>query len=87
MTDVQSRACRALAAIHAAHPHQHVALVSHGDVLRALVAKVLDASLDRIDRFTIDPASFSVLEPHWSGFALTRLNCHAYSSHCCAAHS
>lgn len=86
MTDVQSRACRALTMMADAHPGDHVAIVSHGDVLRALVAKVLDAPLDRIDRFTIDPASVSILKRGWSGFELTRLNCHAYRSHRCAAY-
>lgn len=87
MIDVQSRACRALTAIHRAHPHDHVAIVSHGDVLRALVAKLIEAPLDRIDQFTIDPASLSILEPSWRGFEVTRLNCHAYRDHCCAPHS
>jgi broad specificity phosphatase PhoE len=84
MRDVQLRACRALTRIARAHPDETVALISHGDVLRALVAHVLDAPLDRIDAFAIDPASVSVIVPTDRGFELTRLNCHAYSRHCCA---
>ena len=87
MVEVQARACRALTRIHQVHPHDHIAIISHGDVLRALIAKLIEAPLDRIDQFTIDPASVSVLQPSWRGFELTRLNCHAYSDHCCTAHS
>jgi probable phosphoglycerate mutase len=87
MVDVQSRACRALTQIHQSHPHDDIAIVSHADVLRALLAKLLGMPLDRIDQFTIDPASVSVLQPSWRGFELTRLNCHAYSDHCCTAHT
>jgi probable phosphoglycerate mutase len=86
MVDVQSRACRALTRIHQAHQEGHIAIISHGDVLRALVAKLIDSPLDRIDQFTIDPASVSVLQPGWRGFELTRLNCHAYSDHCRTTH-
>ena len=87
MVDVQSRACRALKEIHEAHPTDHVAIISHADVLRALVAKLIETPLDRIDQFTIDPASVSVLRSSWRGFELTRLNCHAYSDHCCTTDS
>jgi len=85
MADVQSRACAALTAIHRAHPRQTVAIVSHADVLRVLVAAIIGTPIDRIDQFTIDPASVSVVEPTWRGFELTRLNCHAYRHHCCAS--
>jgi broad specificity phosphatase PhoE len=87
MVDVQSRACNALQRINDAHPHEHVALVSHGDVLRALVARLIEAPLDRIDQFVIDPASISVLEPTWRGFELIRLNCHAYCDDRCTSDS
>jgi broad specificity phosphatase PhoE len=87
MVDVQFRACRALTRLHQAHRNEHVAIVSHGDVLRALVASVLGSPLDRIDQFAIDPASITVLERSWRGFELTRLNCHAYSDNRSAAHS
>lgn len=86
MLEVQARACRALTQIQRAHADEDVAIVSHADVLRALVAKIIQTPLDRIDQFTIDPASISVLQPTWRGFELTRLNCHAYRDHCCPAH-
>ena len=86
MLDVQHRACRALTRIHQRHNEAHVAIVSHGDVLRALVAKMIDAPLDRIDQFAMDPASISVLQPNWRGFEVTRLNCHANCDHCCPSY-
>ena len=85
MCDVQTRACRLLSRVHGAHPGATVALVSHADVLRALVARIIDMPLDRLDAFALDPASISVLSPHDHGFELTHLNCHAYSGHCCAS--
>jgi broad specificity phosphatase PhoE len=86
MLDVQHRVCRALTSIHQRHKNAHVAIVSHGDVLRALVAKVLNVPLDGIDQFAIDPASISVLQPNWRGFEVTRLNCHANCDHCCPSY-
>ncbi len=86
MVDVQTRACRALTRIHREHPQEHVAVVSHGDVLRVLIAGLLDMPLDRIGQFAIDPASVSVLQPSWRGFELIQLNCHAYRDHCCPTH-
>ena len=87
MLDVRLRACRALTQSYGKHQGEHVALVSHGDVLRTLVAHLLGSPLDRIDQFTIDPASVSVLEPTWRGFELTRLNCHADRDHRCTSHN
>lgn len=85
MRNVQMRAFRALRTMHRAHGDSPIAVVSHGDVLRALVAKVIDVPLDRLDSFRIDPASVSVLEPAMSGFELTQLNNHAYRDHLSAA--
>jgi broad specificity phosphatase PhoE len=85
MIDVQLRACRALTWIHDNHRCRHIAVVSHGDVLRSMVANVIGAPLDGIAQFTIDPASVTVLEPAGGGFELTRLNCHAYRDDCCTA--
>jgi len=86
MIDVQRRACRALTGIHRMHPDDNVAIISHADVLRVLIAQIIETPIDRIDHFAIDPASISVLQPSWRGFQLTRLNCHAYRDHCCPAH-
>ena len=63
---------RALAEVHAIvarHPRGRVAVGSHGDVIRMLVAHHAGAHLDRFQRTVVDPASVSVVhlgqgEPH-----------------------
>ena len=49
------------------HHGAAIAVVSHRDVLRSIMAKVLDVPLDRLDAFRIDPASVSSLE--WTSTA------------------
>lgn len=51
-----------------AHPQGRVLVVSHGDVIKALLAHTLGLSLDLLERFAIDPASLSVIEtgPGWA---------------------
>jgi probable phosphoglycerate mutase len=87
MLDVQVRVCRAVSRLCDAHNDATFAVVSHGDVLRALVASVIDVPIDRLDSFRIDPASVSVLEPTAHGFELVELNNHAYRDYCCSTHS
>lgn len=59
--DVSRRAMEGLRALVARHPDGQVLLVSHGDVLKAMVASCLGLSLDLLERFDIAPASVSVL--------------------------
>jgi probable phosphoglycerate mutase len=62
LTAVQARACRTLDRIAARHPDPHnaaVAVVSHGDVIRALLLLFLGMSVDHIHRLEIAPASVS----------------------------
>nr|WP_276208690.1 histidine phosphatase family protein [Caulobacter sp. 17J65-9] len=61
MTEVQARVARALARLRDRHPGQTVAVVSHGDVIKAAVATALQLSLDGLQRFDIAPASVSTL--------------------------
>lgn len=58
---VPRRATAALHRLRGRHPDQHVLVVSHGDVLKAMVADALGLSLDNLERFDIAPASISVL--------------------------
>lgn len=62
MLETQSRMVRRLQSLAAGHPDETVAIVSHGDPLRALVAYYLGMPLDLMLRFEISPASVSVLE-------------------------
>ena len=45
----------------ARYPDRYVLVVSHGDVIKAVIASCLGLSLDLLERFDIAPASVSVL--------------------------
>lgn len=59
--DVPRRAMAGLRRLVQAHPEGHVLVVSHGDVLKSIVAACLGMSLDDLERFDIAPASLTVL--------------------------
>jgi broad specificity phosphatase PhoE len=59
--EVPVRASAGLRRLSIAHPDQHVLVVSHGDVLKAIVAACLGVSLDHLERFDIAPASVTLL--------------------------
>lgn len=81
MIEVQGRMLRLVDRLCAAHPAQTVALVSHGDVIKATLAHHLGVPLDLFQRIEISPASVSVvrIERHGpvvlliNGFAEDRL--------------
>lgn len=58
----QLRAADAVEAVIARHPRRPVALVSHGDVIKALTAFYLGLPLDLFQRLHVGPASVTVLE-------------------------
>lgn len=62
MLDVQARVVGFLDALRRRHPEEHVAVVSHGDVLRGAVLHYLGMPIDHFLRLEIEPASISVLE-------------------------
>ncbi len=55
-------------------PGERIALVTHCDMIRALVARVLGLSLDNLLRFEIAPASLSRLEAGPWGARVLSLN-------------
>ena len=59
--DVRQRMISGMQRLRAAHPDQTVALVSHGDVIKAALAHVMRISLDDLERFDLAPASVSVI--------------------------
>lgn len=59
MAEAVARASSALEAIARRHPEERVALVSHCDIIRGIIAHYLGLSLDNLLRFDIDPASVS----------------------------
>jgi broad specificity phosphatase PhoE len=58
---VERRAMAGLHRLARRHSDQHVLVVSHGDVLKAMVASSIGLSLDRLEQFDIAPASISML--------------------------
>ncbi|HEX5830224.1 MAG TPA: histidine phosphatase family protein, partial [Gemmatimonadaceae bacterium] len=62
MIEVQARAVAALARLADQHRDAMVAVVSHADVLRAVLAHHLGMSLDHLARLELAPASVSAIE-------------------------
>jgi probable phosphoglycerate mutase len=65
---VQERAQAALDELARLHPGGSVLVVTHGDVIKALLAGFLGLPLDHVERFEVAPASLSVadVKPGWS---------------------
>ncbi len=62
---ISSMQTRAMAALHralAGRGKGHVLLVSHGDVIKSIIASALNMHLDEFQRIVIDPASISILD-------------------------
>jgi broad specificity phosphatase PhoE len=74
MLEVQHRVLMELARIRAAYPDSTVAIVSHGDVLKAAVAHVLGLHLDYLQRFELAPASVTRIAWNDWGPLLVGLN-------------
>jgi broad specificity phosphatase PhoE len=76
MADVLSRSLRDLDQIRQAHPDPGslVAVVSHGDVLRVLLAYALGLSVDFMQRLELSPASVSILSSEPQGNRVLQLN-------------
>jgi len=74
---VARRAMTGIERLARLHPHGQVLLVSHGDVLKAVVASCLGVSLDHLQRFEIAPASLSVVVtgPGWFQVKLVNGHC------------
>ena len=66
MAEAQARAMGEVERARAEHPDGGVVLVSHGDVIKAVLAGVLGLPLDAHARFDVQPASVSALAV-WDG--------------------
>lgn len=62
LLDVQQRAVSALLDLHARHPGEVVAIVSHADTLRAVLQYFLSVPIDFVQRVELSPARISVLQ-------------------------
>jgi broad specificity phosphatase PhoE len=74
MTTVQGRMAEELVRIRDAHDDQTVAVVSHGDPLRAVLCLFLGISIDLMQRIEVTTASVSVLRLTRDSVTLLRLN-------------
>jgi probable phosphoglycerate mutase len=71
---VQARAVNAIEAIVARHPKDAVAVVSHADVIKLLIAHYAGMPLDLFQRIGVSTASISVLRLGRGQPALVKLN-------------
>lgn len=78
-TDVQARVVRGLEKLRARHQDQTVAIVSHGDVIKAAIMHYLAIPLDFLLRFEISPASVSIVQVHNTGPHVVAVNRTAYT--------
>jgi len=61
MRGVQTRAVNAVEGLVSAHPRETVAVVTHADIIKMVLAHYLGMHLDEFQRIVINPASISVL--------------------------
>jgi probable phosphomutase (TIGR03848 family) len=78
LQEMQARAVAEVDTIRAAHPEELVAVVSHSDVIKAIIAHYVGLHFDLFQRLVVSPASLSVLAFSKMGPRLVRLNdtCH-----------
>ena len=74
MTDVRQRMLALLEALRQRHDGERIALVSHGDVIKAALGHTLGLPLQAYGRFDIDPASLSPLALWQGGGKVLRMN-------------
>jgi broad specificity phosphatase PhoE len=74
MIDIQARFVGEILRRHEAQPEAEIAMVSHGDPLKAAVMYFLGMPLDHWDRFEIDLASVSVIAVGPHGAVVRRVN-------------
>jgi broad specificity phosphatase PhoE len=76
MAAVQARALQLVArlAAEALDIDRTVALVTHSDVVKAVVMAALGLSLDRHDHLTVDPASATTLQVYGDYMRVVRMN-------------
>ena len=72
MIDVQARAMAVVERLVAEHVQKTVALVSHSEIIKAVVSHVLGLPIDAWPRFEIAPASITtIVVGPWGGKILT----------------
>jgi len=74
LLEVQARAVGALLDLHARHTGETVVVVTHADVIRAVLGHFAGVPIDLLLRFEIDPASVTEIELHEWGARIVRVN-------------
>jgi broad specificity phosphatase PhoE len=74
MLEVQARAIDTIERLRSDRPDTSLVLVSHGDVIKAILLYGLGLPLDAWHRFDIDPASISTLATGEWGSKVIRMN-------------
>ncbi len=74
MREAQARAFNCLQRLTEAHPDAAIAAISHGDVIKSVVAAVLGLPLDGYARFDIDTASVTTIAFWHGGAKVLRMN-------------
>ena len=71
---MQERSVRAVEEVVASHEGQAVAIVSHADPIKAILAHYAGVHLDEFQRFVVAPASLSALDVGPAGVVVLRVN-------------
>ena len=74
MLAMAQRATTAVADWSAQHPEGVVAVVSHGDVIKAILSDALGQPLDSFQRIVVGPGSLSVVRYHGDRAMVLRMN-------------
>jgi broad specificity phosphatase PhoE len=74
MVHVQERIVHALERLSQEHAGEHVAVISHGDVIKAALLHYLGTPLDRIHQLEVSPASVTILTVEGGSGRITLLN-------------
>jgi len=74
LVDVQKRAMKSVMKSIERNKGGVVLIVSHGDVIKAIIAEALELDLDKFQKIVIDPAAISVLDFSNKKFRLLHLN-------------
>jgi probable phosphoglycerate mutase len=67
LQEVQNRAVAGVEALAAKHPDDSIAVASHGDIIKVILAHYLGTPLDLSHRIDPRPASLSIVDIHRNG--------------------
>ena len=74
MLEVQARSVAAILRLHERYPEGTIAVVFHGDVIRAVLLYVLGMPIDFLHRLEISPARISIVDVDLNGVRVLQVN-------------